>query len=564
MNMRIGVVCAMAVLIAAEEFAYGQIGYPGGGYPGGGYPGGPYPGGGRYPGGGYPGGRYPRGGGGPGLPIPGRGKKDKSKSKNDTQQAQLESVKGTLRRLDDDLLFFSADDTRQIEFHRTESTKFFRANAEAAAESIQLGDHIRVEYTRTEEGVYTAVNVHHERDGTAEERAEASRRAPEIERSPVGLGKNTGSEDEDRPRMKRADAKDAPSENKTARAEAPADAPGERPPAARQPEPEPEPAFKGTVVNQSGQEDAPERPRLQRGRPAPRASTPSREGQESKEAEAKPAAPPVQLARNTPPRPEPEAPRAREEAREESRDVRKPSSQPAEQPAEDARITKARDRAMNFTDSLPAYVVQQHIARYVSTTTKVDWHALDMVSTEVVYENHREQYRNVKVNGKPTGKKMEQLDGAWSTGEFGTVLMDLFSPATQAAFRLRGSSSMSNRSADRFDFEVDQENSHWNIMTAGESVKPAYKGSVWIDKETSGVLRIEMQTRAMPRAFPLDKSESAVDYEMVRIGEKQYLLPVHAEVLSCVRGTANCSRNVIDFRNYHKYAGESTITFENK
>ena len=42
---------------------------------------------------------------------------------------------------------------------------------------------------------------------------------------------------------------------------------------------------------------------------------------------------------------------------------------------------------------------------------------------------------------------------------------------------------------------------------------------------------------------------------------KQYLLPVHSESLSCQRGTNDCSRNVIDFRNYRKYTGESTITF---
>jgi hypothetical protein len=37
---------------------------------------------------------------------------------------------------------------------------------------------------------------------------------------------------------------------------------------------------------------------------------------------------------------------------------------------------------------------------------------------------------------------------------------------------------------------------------------------------------------------------------------------VKAEVLSCQRGTNTCQRNTIEFRNYHKYSGESTITFK--
>jgi hypothetical protein len=37
---------------------------------------------------------------------------------------------------------------------------------------------------------------------------------------------------------------------------------------------------------------------------------------------------------------------------------------------------------------------------------------------------------------------------------------------------------------------------------------------------------------------------------------------VHAETLGCQRGTDICSRNAIDFRNYHKYSGETSITFD--
>ena len=37
---------------------------------------------------------------------------------------------------------------------------------------------------------------------------------------------------------------------------------------------------------------------------------------------------------------------------------------------------------------------------------------------------------------------------------------------------------------------------------------------------------------------------------------------MRAEVLSCARGSNECERNVIEFRNYHKFEGESIIKFE--
>ena len=60
----------------------------------------------------------------------------------------------------------------------------------------------------------------------------------------------------------------------------------------------------------------------------------------------------------------------------------------------------------------------------------------------------------------------------------------------------------------------------------------------------------------------LDHVESATDFDLVSIKDQKILLPTHAEVLSCERGSFLCSRNAIDFRNYHAYTGESSITFD--
>jgi len=85
---------------------------------------------------------------------------------------------------------------------------------------------------------------------------------------------------------------------------------------------------------------------------------------------------------------------------------------------------------------------------------------------------------------------------------------------------------------------------------------------VWVDPRSGRVLRIEMQARRIPQEFPFDTIESTVDYQYIRLGGPgEFLLPVHAEILSCQRGSSMCARNVIDFRNYHHYTGESKITY---
>ena len=95
-------------------------------------------------------------------------------------------------------------------------------------------------------------------------------------------------------------------------------------------------------------------------------------------------------------------------------------------------------------------------------------------------------------------------------------------------------------------------------------LQPAYSGSVWVDLSSGHVRRIEMSANNIPKDFPLDTVEWAVDYDHVSLGAgKDFLLPVHAENLSCVRGSTICTKNAVDFRDYHKYSGESVITFGN-
>jgi hypothetical protein len=226
-------------------------------------------------------------------------------------------------------------------------------------------------------------------------------------------------------------------------------------------------------------------------------------------------------------------------------------------------IDKARETAFEFTETLPDYMVKQYTTRYVSADAKrinTSWQPLDVVTADVIAENGRERYENILRNGKPT-KNVEE-SGSWSTGEFASTLQAILSPASDALFTKKKSTTIENRSAWRYDFMIEQPRSSWQVYAGGSRYRPAYGGTIWIDKETSRVLRIEMDARNIPNEFPLDHVESAVDYSFVNIGAKKYLLPTHSESLSCNRGTTECTRNSIDFRNYKKYGAESNVTFD--
>jgi len=480
---------------------------------------------GQYPPGQYPPGQYPGGNGGVGIPIPRRHKKE--------EQAQLQSTSGMLRRILKDQVVVEADDHRILNFKRTDATHFLKMGNAMKPADLKPGDLIEVESSEDDEGFLTAVNVMWQQDGSAWDRKHA---AEPVETS---IAKSSHQTDSAKGNAKDKES-DAPESGQPA-AKAAAQAAAPAPTAAEDPNPADLNAPAKDQVK-SAQIDADDQgpPVLKRGgqavhkeveaapRPAPQGATPA----------------PELSARNEPPAAESEPP------------VRGP------QRPEEVIIEKAREASGSFLESLPNYYCHEIMTRYQSGSNSKNWQPVDIVSMALVYENRQESYRDLEINGKATKKRIEDLSGSWSTGEFGSVLADVFSPYTAADFEYRKESRSAGRASLVYDFSVEREHSHWRIMVASQLITPPYSGSVWIDKETHRVLRIEMQATHIPDAFPADKVEMATDYEFVRFGERQYLVPVHAENLGCQRDTGTCSRNAIDFRNYHRYAGESSITFE--
>jgi len=469
-------------------------------------------------------GQYPGGNGNLGIPIPRRHKKE--------EQAQLQSISGMLRRVLKDQVIVEADDHRILNFKRTDTTHFLKMGNPLKPADLKPGDLIEVEATEDDEGFLTAVNVMWQQDGSTWDRKHA---AEPVETS---LAKSSHQTEGAKGGAKQESATPEPEE---APAKPDSQAAAAAPPAAAD---DPNPAdlnapAKDKVRSVQIDPDDEGPPVLKRGGQAPRKAAEPAPPQGPEVAEPAPEL----SARNEAPAVDREAP------------VRGP------QRPEEVIIEKAREAAGSFLESLPNYYCQELMTRYQSAPNSKNWQPTDVVSMALVFENGKESYRNLAINGKATKKNIEDLSGSWSTGEFGSVLADVFSPATAADFEYRKESRSAGRASLVYDFSVEREHSHWRIMVASQLVSPAYKGSVWVDKETSRVLRIEMQATHMPDAFPVDKVEMATDYEFVRFGDRQYLVPVHAESLGCQRDSSSCNREAIDFRNYHRYAGESNITF---
>lgn len=225
-------------------------------------------------------------------------------------------------------------------------------------------------------------------------------------------------------------------------------------------------------------------------------------------------------------------------------------------------LEQTRHNVLENAKELPNFVVNQTVSRYSRTAKTSDWQLDDTLELEITYLTDKgEQFNLLRVSGKPTQQSYEALGGSTSTGEFGSLLTSIFLPYSKTQFKEVRRETYRGRPTAVYEFRVLKANSTATIQdkNTGQKAVAGYSGSVWIDTESKGVLRVEMAHEGMPAGFAISLSENAVEYDWVTIGEQRYLLAVHAELLMGRDSEHYYTRNVIEFRNYHKFEGKLKV-----
>jgi hypothetical protein len=235
--------------------------------------------------------------------------------------------------------------------------------------------------------------------------------------------------------------------------------------------------------------------------------------------------------------------------------------------AQNSFIDMTRATEQSLVDMLHTYTATEHTVQYINTAAEGRnsvWQILTNITTDVSLAGQAEQYRNTLVDGVPTRADLYlqpglalvvSIDGGlWSTGDFATLVRDLFSSGSGVTFHDLGATKMGERPAVRYSFSVDQSHSPWQIDAGPQSYRPGFSGTTWLDpNDRNAALRIEMKAD-LPAAFPLQTAELAVDWGTLIVEGRPVLLPTFSESLVCQRGTGRCLRNETAFREYRRSA----------
>jgi hypothetical protein len=236
----------------------------------------------------------------------------------------------------------------------------------------------------------------------------------------------------------------------------------------------------------------------------------------------------------------------------------------------DPSIRAVRERVKAFMEVLPNLIVTRDTSMFVSSSRPPQWSPNGHVTAEVRYENQRESYREIQVDGQPhyetpeadLGEFFQGLGKAWSGGESGGIVSCLFSPYAKGDFHFVRFDRVDDADVSVFSFALGAPNSCVILKHGSQIAYPASRGSLWISTKSNDILRVEIEASDIPIEFPTDTSEKRIDYHHTEIGSTGYLLPVQAYYFGCLRGTYYCWMNRMSFQNYREFHADSTIRFD--
>ncbi|MEI9974232.1 MAG: hypothetical protein WDO73_20580 [Ignavibacteriota bacterium] len=239
---------------------------------------------------------------------------------------------------------------------------------------------------------------------------------------------------------------------------------------------------------------------------------------------------------------------------------------PAPSAAEQVQIwNEAHENALSYTESLPDFICSEVVRRYVDSSGRGAWKLQDTLGLKLSYFDRREEYKLMTVNNRPTALSYEQMRGAVTEGEFGSMLASIFALKSRTNRDWDHWTTLRSRPTHVFLFAIAKANSEYRI-TSGSSlrdeaqVKVGQHGYVYIDDATKMVVRLSAIADEFPVGFDVRRVDLTLDYDFTDVGGKRYLLPLHSETKLLAPPFQN--RNETDFLEYRKFSADVTVSYD--
>jgi len=230
-------------------------------------------------------------------------------------------------------------------------------------------------------------------------------------------------------------------------------------------------------------------------------------------------------------------------------------------------LQSMKDYAMNYTKNLPNFFCVEVTRRYVDPNAGTNYRSYGTILAKVGYNEGVEHYNVYSLNGKLVDTTMDAVKtgGARSTGEFGSLMRELFQPDSEAEFNWDHWGTLRGRRMAVINYFIDSGHSKYSIGYGADKndeqrIVTAYRGLIYGDPHTGEIARITFVAVDIPRTFPVSETSEILDYDLTEISGQSFVVPLSAKLL--MKAGRQSSKNEIEFRSYRKFEAGSTIKYD--
>ncbi|HMF75480.1 MAG TPA: hypothetical protein VK604_07435 [Bryobacteraceae bacterium] len=224
-------------------------------------------------------------------------------------------------------------------------------------------------------------------------------------------------------------------------------------------------------------------------------------------------------------------------------------------------LSKARDANEELYAQLKSFVCHEEIQRYRGVLDGRPARFLDTVTATLSFENGIEHYSEIYQDDhlRPS---MAHLPGAWSEGEFGTLLLQTLRLLSVELPRFRGFATVDGLEAAIYRVEVSAENSPWDFQVSGRHYHLSFQTDVWISTATGEILKIARRSLDIPAETRISEVEWGITLQLVDLNGKQWLLPKTGTYSVLYSDSGREEWNNMTFSGYRRYSSEVALRFD--
>lgn len=211
--------------------------------------------------------------------------------------------------------------------------------------------------------------------------------------------------------------------------------------------------------------------------------------------------------------------------------------------------------------SLQSFICDEQIERYRGRFNGDSPREVDAIAAKLSFENGIEHYTDIFQKGKRR-TSLSSLIGAWSQGEFGTLLLQTEKLFETQAVEFREYSELNGRPVAVYTFGVKEQESPWDLEVSGKHYRVPFKTEVSVARDSGQIVRIARTSENLPPGMRISAIQWGVTLEEVELGGQKYLLPRSGDYMVLYEQSDRRDWNVMNFSNYHRYDVQVSLRFD--